>query len=418
MPVEPEVQDSIEIELPRQPEPPLREGEERYRAGIALEDARRRDSRVEELRRELERLAPADSTNGAIRTKYASSASARRRQIAHRKKLEELQKLTFKRGDHYEGPCAPATIINLNPAPLKLFGELQRWSVPPAGEGLLIKLKFRNREFLASYMTIKTPHLYPVMAGTTNDKSSGVDLPTVDYQYIPPMGLVHQFFEHYVEGAADAQHMGGILIFEGDIHSLEKSMLERNEGCIWWPKKETTLEGFGDVVYVAEMRKLDHCMEQAVTMQRNFCDGRINEGHAFATSQNDILRNQLNDEHRTWHNFAVKMGYLEKPLSWAVERLRDNPSVEAVYCPDCHSRQESPEQHFCRECNAPFDALKSFLAGKTVSPDRLAVYEGEEWEAIQAEMQRRRAKIALLEEPAAETETKRNRKKKLDEADD
>lgn len=412
MPDMPVGQEELEISVL---EVPLREGEDRFRAGLNLEDSRRKDSVIEELRSQLKRLEGTSANE--MRTKYASSATARRRQIAARKKMEELQKLTYKRDDRWEGPCTPATVINLNPVPLRLQGELQRWSIPAAGKGENVDINFRGRTFRGSYLTIRSPHLYPSHTGTHNDKQSGVDMPAVDYLHIPPIGLAHQFFSHYVEGASDAQYMGGVVIFEGDIHTLDKKRMDRSRGQIWIPKKDITLEGYGDVVYVVEPEKLMDCVERTVTMQRNYADRKIAEGHSYATSQSDIIRNQLSDDHRTWHNFALSMGYIEEPLNWAVNRLKDTPMTQAIFCPDCKTRQSSPDQHFCTNCNAPFDALKSFLAGKAVSPDRLAVYEGEEWDAIVTETQRRKAKIALLEAPEKK-KTKAQLKAEAEEAED
>lgn len=409
MPEMPEVQDELEVTIPVM-NVPTREGEDRFQAGLNLEDSRRKESVIEELRAQLKRLE--GHSENEIRTKYASSPSARRRQISARKKVEELRKLTFKRGDRWEGPCAPATVINLNPVPLRLQGELQRWMVPAAGKGLQVDIAFRGRKFVGSYMTISTPHLWPAHTGTHNDKQSGVDMPACDYQYIPPLGLVHQFFDHYVEGASDAQGMGGVLIFEGDLHTLDADRMERNDGYLWVPKKEITLDGFGDVVYVVEPQKFSTCVERSLMVQRNYADSQISEGHSYATAQSDIQRNMLGNYHRVWHNFALEKGYIEAALPWAVERMKDSPKTQAVLCSDCRTRQSDPEQHFCANCNAPFDALKSFLAGKTVSPDRLTEYEGEEWEAIVAETQRRKAKIALLDLPDAEPRASRSRKPK------
>lgn len=414
MPVEPEVQDELEVSLPVAQDVPMREGEERFRVGMNLEDGRRKEMWIAELREQLKRME--GSSVNEMRTKYASSPSARRRQIAARKKLEELQKLTHKRDDHWEGPCAPATVINLNPVPLKLQGELQRWTVPEAGKGLPIDIKFRGRKFTGSYMTISTPHMWPSHTGTHNDKQSGVDMPAVDYLYIPPLGLVHQFYDHFVEGASDAQGMGGVLIFEGDIHTLDADRMERSEGYVWVPKKEITLDGFGDVVYIAEKQKFSACVERSVTTQRNYADFQIAEGHNYSTSQSEIIRNQLSSYHRTWHNFALGLGYIDKALPWASERLRDTPTTQAIFCPDCRNRQADPEQYFCQNCNAPFDALKAFLAGKTVSPDRLSVYEGAEWDAIVAETKRRKAKIALLD--TKETKKQREAREAAEAAED
>lgn len=405
MPVEPEVQDDIVVTLPQ--DVPVREGEERFQTGLNMEDGRRKDSEIAELRAQLKRLEGTSANE--MRTKFAASPTARKRQISARKLHERLSKETYKRGDRWEGPCAPFTVINLNPVPLTLQGELQRWTVPPAGKGEPIEMAFRGRKFTGAYLTVRTPHIYAAHTGTANDKQSGVDMPSVEYQYITPSGLVHQFYDHYVTGAADAQNMGGIVIFEGDIRTLDPKHLARTEGTIWVPKKETTLEGYGDVVYITEPVKLVDFMEASVVMQRNYADFTIAEGHSFSNSKSEIIQNQLSNYHRTWHNFALAMGYIEEPLPWAVERMKDTPSSQAIYCPDCRNRQKDPEQYFCENCNAPFNALKAFLAGKTVSEDRLFSYEGEELEAVLGEIKRRTAKIAMLREAGLQTATEANK---------
>jgi hypothetical protein len=399
MPETPEVLDEIAIELPARPSLPMREGEEeRFGALLGMEFGARKESVLKQLRALLDSEGKPTSAE-AVRTTYAASPSARRRQIACRKKVEELQKLTFRRGsDRWEGPCAPFTVINLNPVELRLIigGDSTRWLIPACGKGEKINIKFKGRTFTGSYMTLKTPYVFPSHTGSHSDKATGVEMPAVDYGYIPPAGLAHQFYEHFVVGASDAQGMGGVLVFEGDIHTLDEPRMTRSKGCIWMPKKEITLEGFGDVVYTVDEIPLKDILGRMLTIQRDYASAKIREGHGFANHSSDIQRNQLNGDHIAWHNYALAHQYIEKALSWAVEGIKDRPTTEAIYCPDCRTRQADPQQYFCTNCNSPFDALKAFLAGKTVSPDRLAMYEGEEWDAIIEETARRKAKIALL----------------------
>lgn len=413
MPAEPEVQDVFEIEH-LTPNVPTRDGEERFQTGLNLEDARRREAMkaevIAELRRDLKKLE-GTSAEG-LHLKPASSKAARARQRMMRAKQEELSKLTHKRIDpgtrvgRWEGPNTPCTVINLNPVPLSLQGELQKWSVPAAGKGLGINLKFRGRVFTGSYTTFNKSHLWMVHTGTMNESAGSLGIPLMEVKHIPPLGLAHQLFSHYVEGASDAQYMGGVLIFEGDIHTLDPLRLEYADGSIWIPRLEITLEGLGDMIYTVEERKLVEVMGESLTMQRRYAEGRIAEGHSFATSESDIRRNQLSSDHILWHNFALERGYMTEAYSWASKKLTDSPTTQAVHCPDCRNRQKDPEQYFCTNCNSPFDPLKAFLAGKTVSPDKLAIYEGEEWDAIVAESSRRKKKIAMLTEtPSGVAET-------------
>lgn len=411
MPVEPEVEDQqedIEVTLPTAASIPLREGEERFAGSLGMQDQFIKESIVAELRKQMKQMG--DTSDGQ-RVKLSASPSARRRQLDVKKKVDELKKLTFKRADRWEGPCCPFTVVNLNPCPLTLAGELQRWTIPAAGKGNIAWVARRGRKFIGSYMTIETPHIYGSHTGTVNDKQTGTDMPSVAYNYLPPAGLAHQFYDHFVEGATDAQGMGGLLIFEGDIHTLDPKRLDRNEGKIYIPKKEITLEGYGDVVYVVEEVRLVDFLDRMLLMQANYASAQINEGHGYANSNADEQRNQLSNYHRIWHNFALEHAYIEQALPWATERLKDSPKIQAVYCPDCRTKQADPTQYFCRECNAPFDAFKAFMDGKQVSPDRLAVYdeESEEWKAIVKETLRRKAKIAMLELPAAPGKKERKR---------
>jgi hypothetical protein len=389
-PVLPE--DQIEFSRPLS-NVPVRENETKYAAALDLEDGRRKDALIAQLYATLAKIGEAPK---AI-AERAHGRTATQRQRAARALVEKLRRETIKRDGRWIGPGAPATLVNMNPSPLTLTGELQRWTVPSAGHGAnLVNLVYKGRQFPASYMTFTTPHIYFTHTSVTMDKQVGADLPVAEPRYIPPIGLVLHFYRHYVEGSQDAQGMGGVLIFEGDIHTLDPETLERSGARIWVPRMDK-LEGTAELVYSVEERPLKECLARVLELQKNYADGRIAEGHRFATSAAELERNQLNDEHRRWHNWSLDRGYLDKAYPWAAMRLLESPSTPLVRCPDCYRQQSDPAQFFCPDCNAPFDALKAFLAGKVVSPDRLAVYEGEEFDAIMAEMKRRKAKIALLE---------------------
>ena len=377
---------------------PMREGEkERFGANLNLEDGRRREARATELREELRQIA--GTSAGEVASRFARSPSARKRQQLVLHKTQELKNLTNRHGDVWEGPCAPATIINLNPIALKLYGQLQRLTIPPAGKGVKIGFIFRGRAFTGSYVTLSTPEVWLAITGTTNDPMG--DTPTMEAKYISPLGLAHQFYSHYCEGASDAQHMGGIIVFEGDIHVLDKPKLERANRTIKVPQATFSNDGTGEVLYSVVPVALDEYLERELAQQRSYAGAMIAEGHRYANSQSDDVRNQLSNFHVLWHNYALERGYIDRPLPWASEKLRDHPSIQAIFCPDCRTRQADPEQYFCANCNAPFDACKAFLAGKMVTPDRLAVYDenSEEFRAIRAEMVRRRNRKALLELP-------------------
>ena len=89
----------------------------------------------------------------------------------------------------------------------------------PCGKGLPIELKYRGRTFTGSYMTISTPKVWLKTIGSTGDPTG--DRPTFSASHIPPIGIAHQFYLSYCSGTASGQRMGGIVIFQGDIHTLD-----------------------------------------------------------------------------------------------------------------------------------------------------------------------------------------------------
>jgi len=405
MPESPDVQDQeVSVSFP---EVPLREGEDRFRAGMNLEDARRRESVVADLQRQIRELA--GTSAGEVQSRFARSPSARKRQQLVLHKTQELKNLTTRHGDTWDGPCAPATVINLNPVKLTLYGQLQRLSIPPAGKGALVKLAFRGRTFTGSYVTITAPEVWLACMGVTPDPMG--DTPTMEAKYIPPLGLAHQFYSHYCEGAPDAQHMGGILAFEGDLHILNRPRPDGSKRSVRMPKATFSNDGTGEVMYSAEPLLLEEYLRRELAQQQAYAEAIIAEGHRYANSQSDDVRNQLSNIHILWHNFALDCGYIQKPYPWASSKLQDSPLIQAVFCPDCRAKQEDPEQYFCRNCNAPFDAYKAFMAGRQVSPDRLAVYDekSKEWADIVAEMTQRRNRMVLLGGEETKTEPKRRK---------
>ncbi len=390
------MEDEVKVTLP---EVNLRPGEERFKSVLQMDAAMRQESLQSELATQMRRME--NTSLYEQNARFARSPSAKRRQIAIRKLHAELMASTQTRDGRVVGPCAPCTLINLNPVPLTLQGELQRWSVPSALDRTanLIELEYKGRKYTASYITFRTPHIYLVHNGATNDSQVGGDMPLMSARYVPPIGLAHQFYRHYVIGASDAKQMGGVIVFEGDIHTLTVAL--EGDGIIDFPKQIVTLDGMGDAIYTTERRALKQELAQQFEMQQRYAQNTIAEAHRYATSNSDIERNNLHNVHVTWHNWCLDVGYIKTPYAWASERLQDTPKVEAVYCPDCRTRQEDPEQYFCRECNAPFDALAAYLAGKNVSMDRLAVYDGEAFEQILKEKRRRAQRIAMLEEQSA-----------------
>jgi len=409
MPETPETQGIIIDEgLPVPQGVPLREGEEKYAATLNLEHQRRRDSEIDELRREIQALK---GVSGPYRSNAESPAEKARRNMI-KEKVRDLYAATEQRGDTWYGPCAPATIINFNPVTLRLKGILASQSVHAAGIGRKVTIPYRGRKWVGSYVTSRSPVTWPICIGTENVK--GIDVPSFKAEYISPIGIAHQFYEHYVVGARDAEGMGGILIFAGDAHTLEPARQAKSNGTLMVPIPDPELSTHERVSFKLEMRSLDACLDRALATQRAYAEWQISEGHRFANAQSDDLRSQLSSYHILWHNWAIEMGYKREPEKWAAAQLQDSPDVDAIFCPGCHTRQTNTEQAFCPNCNRPFDAYKAFMAGHPVPMQYLEMYEGAEWDGIVVEMKRRKEKRAMLEG----VEEPKKKVRKADEKDE
>lgn len=371
---------------------PLRHGEEKDAATLNLENHRRQDSELDSLRAEIATL----KGQAAPMKKFTEGVSAQQRRRILKAKVTELHQLTRRAGDRWEGPAAPSTVVNFNPVKLSLQGELSHEHVPAAGNpfGKKVTFPFNGRSFVGSYVTFTNAHVWPVIIGTENIE--GFDSPSIRADYISPIGIAHQFYEHYVEGAIDALGMGGVLIFEGDIHALDGPRQTRNNGMIWVPVIDPLAGTPAHPVYSVEQKSLAEVLERLLVQQRRYAEGVIAEGHRFYNSPAPDEQKQRSDYHTLWHNWAIDRGYKTEPEEWASERLSDSPNVQAVSCPSCSARQQKPDQHFCHNCNAPFDAFKSYMAGMPVPEVWLSRYEGEQWDQIVKETQRRQVKLSAL----------------------
>lgn len=403
MPDTQQVQEQLEVSIS---DVPVREGEQHFATAMSLEDKRRRESTIRELEDTLKKMR--ETATGEAYSKLAVGRTARARQMLVHRKMRELQGMTRQDANGLlSGPCAPATVINFNPVPLSLFGQLQRWTIPARGKGRSVEIGYRGRKFIGSYMTVTSPEIWLVPIGVNYDPVS--DAPAMEARYIATAGIAYQFYAHYTTGADDAQHMGGILMFDGDIHTIEEHRLNKTGGIVLAPMERESGDREGLHERYMVPRKFDEFLGEELDRQRHYAEEVISQAHSYSVSQSDLIRNQLTANHITWHNYAIECGYLSAPLPWAAKKLTDSPLTDAVFCPDCRSRQEDPEQYFCRECNAPFDAYKAFMAGKNVSPDRLAIYAGEsqEFKDIIAELERRRRNLELLGLPDTTRKPKR-----------
>lgn len=384
---------SIEIEESPAASIPLNQGEEKHAALLELDKALRQESQIAALEAQVAKLT--GQQNPMFKMKEGPGA-VKRRQILQ-DKVKELHGLTRKNGDKWEGPCAPFTIVNFNPVKLALMGELHDQTVPAAGapSSKTIRFPYNGRSFVGSFVTFRNAKVWPVVIGTEN--IHGEDVPSIRADYLTPMGIAHTFFQYYVEGAANALGMGGLLIFEGDAHTLANKRTDRSGGTLWVPSIDPETSTPIKPAYKVEERPLTDLLSECFRRQRVYAEAIIAQGHGFYHSANVEEQKQKTDYHVLWHNWAIERGYKTTPEEWASQQLSDSAEVQVVLCPGCSTRQTRADQHFCSQCNAPFDAFKSYMAGMPVPEVWLSRYEGEQWDKIVAESDRRKKKAALLE---------------------
>jgi hypothetical protein len=371
------------------------EEKERWGAGLEMEDGRRRESHVPDPR-----IIPAEFRNTPIGEimKWSRSPSAKRRQRQVLTKQQELREQTQTIDGRITGPLAPATVLNLNPVALRLSGMLYHFMVPQAGfsDDVFVRFKHKGRVYSGHYVTIHNAHIWTATTGVSTDTTLGIDTPSTEAKYIPPIGLAHQFYDHYVTGAQDAQRMGGILVLEGDKRALKRA-LESDQGYIYKPIARPLMDGQGGVVYRTERVSIWDEIEEQTQIQAEYCDAKIVEAHAWHVTNNIIQQNMISAEHRAWAHWAVKMGFLDKLPPWATKQLSKTTLVEVVSCKDCGQVKPEGDAFICQGCGRPYDIFQAFMNGVNVAPQYLEMLEGEEFDQVAQALAERRKKRAKLE---------------------
>lgn len=385
----------VTIELPPLPK---REGEDaRYGATLDNEHARR-----QEALRSPDGRGRLHSDIGKKVTALSRSKSARKEQILLAQYRAELEAQTYERDGRIQGPLAPATIINLNPVWLTLSGMMKQFRVPPAGfasarMGGAIKIEHRGRTFSGHYMTFREAKIWMAVTGTNTDRSIGYDTADRSPKHLTPAGIAHQFFAHHVEGSANAKHMGGIIIFEGDIHTIESKKLKATSGQVWVPRREKLAVGDG-YFYRMYPESFSDFLGRMLEQQAGYASTRLTEAHSFWTTNDPMQQKQITEQDRVWARWSLEMQYIKTLPDWVTQRL-DMKEVQSITrCPRCSKPQLHDSAFFC-ECGAPFNAFDAYMAGHNVPREYLEVLEGDELKKVRAEMKRRKSKFADIDEP-------------------
>lgn len=248
-----------------------------------------------------------------------------------------------------EGRLQPATIVNLNLFPLKVFaGKFARFTVPARKEG----------EAFAFFTVTEPDFAFPFkgMIQTNN----GTDL-VADYDIIPvlPVEQAMEFRRCYMESSQDMSGgvLGGVLVFEGQIELLEKFLdggAKDQKLTVRIPIKEYLEDGTGLVT--TEPKLMHSLWEEANETLQLHCMNKIQEAHSF---HSDPLKvKEITKEHRGYAILAIEKGWATvDSLPW----LNHSPAPETL-CKKC--RKPLPAgAYMCGNCSKVVDPVRAYAEG-------------------------------------------------------
>lgn len=317
------------------------------------------------------------------------------------------------------GQCEPYTIVNFNPCDLPMQGEMKRYRVPspfdtrlPANV-LRIRLEFDGKERVGHLLTLRAAHMYGKMIGATSGNAPGEAIPQREVQWFTPQVIAYKFLEKYSPifmaptgtvlpaSPKDARKIHGVLIFKGDINTLQKvlEIEDPAQQMIEVPVASVRMVGkiahssYRNVVY-----NLQDYIARMFAGQKRFADATIARAQQKWSEEQGIR--DISDSDRVWYRWAIEMGYAERPKpgekTWLSEMITlTDPNLHKApanlrKCPYCRSTEPEVETPFCQKCNAPMDVFKTFMAGHHVADSYLMTLRGDERELALAERKLRR----------------------------
>ena len=321
------------------------------------------------------------------------------------------------------GQCEPFTIVNFNPPPLGLQGELQRYRVPspddprlPAGV-LRVHLNYDGRDRVGHALTVRDPHIYGRNVSATWHPGGGPGDAVVqrEVMYYTPMAIAYKFLEHYspifvtgTDGRAapppkDQRKIYGVLAYKGDIHHLERLLEETDPARRKIEVPLAVVRSSGktmQISYRAVAASLDDYLARMFEGQLRFADATISRAQQ-RWNGTDEDRKDISAADRMWYRWAINLGYADAPKpgekTWLNElvTLRDTTQPAGTpgglrKCQSCRKPEPEANTPFCPGCGAPINTFQTFMAGFPVAEAWLMALRGEEREIALDEMKLRR----------------------------
>lgn len=274
----------------------------------------------------------------------------------------ELDAQTMRGEDgRMHGPMQPCTIINLNPSRVTIGGGM-KLSIPPydwdGKEGKNKKVFSRGGRMHVGHVV--TDHLgqqWLSPGGHTEYLDVGWAQPTLTPRHMSPAMRCWHLWREYMTASGSAQLMGGVLIFDGDIHELDKARLEKNKGHILVPEGYPIPKGKGRYAIRYVRRDFSEVLNQAVELQKNFLNRFAQTAFELFNSKEEGARKQITEPMRRWGLFGVEVGYLKDTAPWMMELPDASASAEAMKsCPVCRETTTNAELLLCPKDGAPYNA--------------------------------------------------------------
>lgn len=319
-----------------------------------------------------------------ISTGVAQVASEAKAMIQEMYNGAAMQKLALQRKSSYEalevsGQIKPCTVINFNPVRLKLDDGHVPWTIPACTDKSAKRIKYvhEGKTFVGSYFTVREPSFCPWIRDVkapTDDTGN----PTADYdaRWVMPLEKIYQFHSEY--NTPEKQNLtGGVLCFEGDIHTFTKSKNDK----LRVPKFRTLSDRTRS--YYAEDVDLGEAVKGTLDLQKVTCQSIIQKGDEY--DQDDTERKNITAPMRAWAQFSVDMGWKQQTPPWMNAMLDSEES-----CKGCGKGKKKTGAFFC-ECGRPFDAYVAFMAGENVPESYLFALKGKELDSVLEELGKREA---------------------------
>lgn len=294
------------------------------------------------------------------------------------------------------GTARPATVLNCNPVALRLEGGIT-YKVPSimdesVPDGQRLKFIYKGKSYKCSVLTIATPFIYPIIVDVAlkqgEDPADGVGI------YKPlacrPIEIAHNFWTAYNYGAQDSSNMGGVVIYEGDRHAL-KNAIKGEDVTIHVPTFEKLPTGQRE--YYCEPKSFMETLAVSLDRQRVYCDNEMQTASIYHNTE--AQRNDITQIHRVWHQFALDMGWKEKPEPW----LLSQKDFE-VSCDGCGAGKKKATAFFCHACARPYVPFEAYKAGELgIESVHLNRCTDTEWAEIRTiEIGRKRRREGLTDE--------------------